>query len=82
MVAMAEEGSAVLRDDQEELHTKNCRVIEYELLQELLLLSAIPMRDVGVLGILGSRILRACRRGLLTPRSTVEGGDEPVKFHC
>ena len=33
----------------------------------------------GVWEIVGSRILRACRRGMLTPRSTVEGGDESVK---
>ena len=36
-------------------------------------LSATPVRVVG------SRILRVCRRVVLKPRSTVEGGDESVK---
>ena len=35
--------------------------------------SATPVRVVG------SRVLRVCRRGVLTPQSTVEGGDESVK---
>ena len=39
-------------------------------------LNTVGDAGAGVWGVVGDRVLRVCRRGVLKPRSTVEGGDE------
>ena len=45
------------------------------------LLNTVGDADAGVWGVVRGRDLRVsvCRRGVLKPRNTVEGGDESVK---
>ena len=53
------------------------RVVELGL--STYLLNTVSDAGAGIWGVIKRRVLRVCRRGVLKPWSTVEGGDESVK---